>query len=122
MYGHRQDPANSAGELSNGELSKDAIAVMVNLHLVSAARRGWLLRMPRMNRERLDAALEELGGHGLVSIADYLDSTPRFVRWLARHPESYDVFRLTDAGDEHPALEHALRRLDNRRSKEGSVV
>lgn len=118
---NQRDETGSADTVTWG-LSKDAIAVMVNLHIAGASRRGWLLRLPRMNRERLDAVLDDLGRRGLVTIAAYLDSTPRFVRWLSRHPESFDVFRLTDAGDEHPALEHALRRLQNRRSEEGSVT
>ena len=106
----------------NGELSPEAITVLVNLELTGGAYRGWLYRLPRMSPERIDHVLGQLVGWGLVFDAEQFNSTPRFVRWLSRKPEKFDYFRLSDAGAEHPALEHAMRRLENRRSQEGSVV
>lgn len=106
----------------DGELSPEAITVLVNLELTGGAYRGWLYRLPRMSRDRVDLVLERLLKWGLIFDAEQFSSTPRFVRWLSRRPERFDYFRLSDTGAEHPALEHAMRRLENRRSQEGSVV
>lgn len=117
----RLQPATSTGHVT-GELSSEAITVLVNLELTGGVYRGWLHRLPRMSPERIDLALEQLLKWGLVFDAEQFNSTPRFRRWLSRKPEKFDYFRISDAGADHPALEHAMRRLNNRRSEEGSVV
>ena len=104
------------------EFSPETITVLVNLELTGGAYRGWLYRLPRMNPDRVDRALDQLLGWGLIFDAEQFGSIPRFRRRLSRRPEKFDYFRLSDAGADHPALEHAMRRLGNRRSDEGSVL